>query len=82
MFMTIPTEVARSICYKNMHPVTAWRIYYNLDQETFSKFLGYPLELIQKIETSNLHLREDICKQISSAFGIHPLSIQSRFINV
>ena len=77
--ITIPNEVAEMITYFGVHPVTAWRKYYKISEMDLALETNLTTEQINKIESSNLHLKPEFLEKLSKAFGVFPEVFDCRF---
>lgn len=79
--ITLPTHVARMILFDKIHPVVAWRNYFNISQHEVANFIGVSLCEIEKIENSNLHLHPDYLPKLTHLFGIKPDAIKIKYLH-
>ena len=79
---TIPYQVAKWIVLEKIHPVTAWRHYCNISKESLSVIANLSIVEIEKIEKSNLHLKENFLKKLSEAFGVYTEALNIRYLTL
>ena len=79
---SVPDNIARMVVLNHIHPVRAWRDYYHLSKKTLAHLIGMSEYDIEKIESSNLHLKPAIMKKLISVFHISPDMIKIRYHNL
>lgn len=75
----LPYNVAKDIYFNNLHPVVAWRRYFQLDQNELAKLLKCNTREIKELETSNKHLIENWLKKLCHLFSITEDALNIRF---
>lgn len=74
--ITIPFQVANMIVLNKIHPVTAWRAYYQMSEENLASLLGCNINEIEKIESSNTHLRNNVLNELCKIFNVMPEALR------
>lgn len=77
--MTIPSEVARKIFFDKVHPITAWRNYFNISKEILAEITGLSMTRIDKLEKSNEHLKTNMLVILARAFDVHLQALNFRY---